>query len=317
MLPVVGAKNFHQPVLDIANRTVFHLCILHSAGLLLLINILVVNESVLKISHTSRSFVCTCSACAMVGRLWETKKEKKMAVVREFCQIQLGGPSLTTVWISSIQIYPIGKVSKLYFDSTWDAFSLAGVFVDSKCIVRSCSEWLQTETSQDITKSEWTIIRDGYILETWLRLLHVEDHSSKCILLIAATFEWSFIFQDVYFSPNWNIGNAWSTILLALCFKLRLNICMNRRCRDVTFYLDNHRERYIIYISSSSSSVSINFSSGKSPTVTFEGRTNAPYFGGHVKYLSPCTLPSFFPKGSSYCTPTQMPGWNCVVPCTR
>lgn len=77
MLPVVGANNFHQPVLDIANRTVFHLCILHSAGLLLLINILVVNESILKISHTSRSFVCTCSACAMVGRLWETKKEKK------------------------------------------------------------------------------------------------------------------------------------------------------------------------------------------------------------------------------------------------
>jgi hypothetical protein len=47
------------------------------------------------------------------------------------------------------------------------------------------------------------------------------------------------------------------------------------------------------------------------------GVTKTPYFGRQVKYLSPATLPSFFPFGSSNSTPTQIPSLNSVLPANR
>ena len=46
----------------------------------------------------------------------------------------------------------------------------------------------------------------------------------------------------------------------------------------------------------------------------FLGRTNIPFFGGHSKYFTPFTVPSFFPWLVSSSSPTQVPGANSVGP---
>jgi hypothetical protein len=50
-------------------------------------------------------------------------------------------------------------------------------------------------------------------------------------------------------------------------------------------------------------------------TVTAAGLRNIPFPIRHSKYLSPCTLPSFFPLSSSSSTPTQSPveKWGCPI----
>lgn len=59
------------------------------------------------------------------------------------------------------------------------------------------------------------------------------------------------------------------------------------------------------HISSISSPSSSN--TGKLPTSTLSGLTKTPHLGLHSKYLSPFTVPSFFPVGSSSAIPTQGP----------
>jgi hypothetical protein len=54
---------------------------------------------------------------------------------------------------------------------------------------------------------------------------------------------------------------------------------------------------------------------GCAMTVTAAGLRNIPRPILHSKYLSPCTLPSFFPLSSSSSTPTQSPveKWGCPM----
>ena len=49
---------------------------------------------------------------------------------------------------------------------------------------------------------------------------------------------------------------------------------------------------------SNDESLSINF-------LTFDGRTNTPWFGLHLKYSTPPLLPSLLPRGRSSSTPNQ------------
>jgi len=46
--------------------------------------------------------------------------------------------------------------------------------------------------------------------------------------------------------------------------------------------------------------------------LTLPGTTNMPWLGWQSKYLTPLTLPSFFPVASSSSTPTQVPSRNCT-----
>ena len=49
-------------------------------------------------------------------------------------------------------------------------------------------------------------------------------------------------------------------------------------------------------------------------TLTWLGRTKTPYWGLQVKYLTPWTVPSFFPLGSESSIPTHLPGEKEVAP---
>jgi len=76
---------------------------------------------------------------------------------------------------------------------------------------------------------------------------------------------------------------------------------------DVSFTSNSDSNRHI----SSSKLIS---STGKSPVLTLFGRTNTPYPCRQSNYLSPWTVPSFFPIDSLYSILTHAPEVNLVFP---